>query len=88
MRKLWIGAGTLALACAASVAWMRNAPTAQAQVNVEGCSCTRPSVLASGAERLSVYHCVCPGMQCVITATAATASAPPNLQQSCTEVRR
>ncbi|MCS6945010.1 MAG: hypothetical protein RMK97_06310 [Sutterellaceae bacterium] len=87
MKTLLIALAAAAVALAASALIPRAMPPVQAQMNADGCTCSRPTLLGSGAERLSVYHCVCPGMMCVVTATAA-ASMPPSIQQNCTDVRR
>ena len=55
----------------------------RAQVNAEGCSCSRPTTIGSGREQLAVYYCACPAVQCVLTATTAGSAAPPNLVQNC-----
>ncbi len=83
MRKILVAgacAGVVVLGAALAL-WPKS--QAGAQVNVDGCTCSRPTAL-SGAGRadLQVWHCVCPGMQCVITAAPA-ANAAPNLEQSC-----
>lgn len=83
MKKLLFALGAGALALAAVALFPRSAPQAQAQINADGCTCSRPTALGTGAERLAVYHCVCPGIQCVVTATAATAAMPPNVAQHC-----
>lgn len=86
MKALWIGIGAAALV-AAAIAWVPNAaPPAQAQVNAEGCSCSRPTALGQGSERLTVYYCTCPAIQCVVTATAATSTMPPNVAQNCAAI--
>lgn len=55
-----------------------------AQVSAaEGCTCSKPTSLVSGREGVTVWHCVCPGIQCVITATQGGASMPPNVAQHC-----
>lgn len=65
--------------------WPRSDTNAQVspQVNAEGCSCSRPTTIGSGREQLSLYYCACPGVQCVLTATAAGGAAPPNIVQNC-----
>lgn len=76
-RLLSIGAAIAAFAAAAWLAWPHQAVKAQAGaqagalVNASGCSCSPPTSLPDrNNPQLSVYHCVCPGMQCVITAAA------------------
>jgi len=73
-----LGAGGLLL-------WPRSKVNAQVtpQLNADGCTCSRPTTLASGRELLSIYYCACPGMQCVVTATTAGSAVPPNVVQSC-----
>jgi hypothetical protein len=73
----------LALGVAGLLLWPRSEPSAQPQVNGEGCTCSRPSVVGSGREQLSLYYCTCPGMQCMVTATASSSSVPPHVVQSC-----
>jgi hypothetical protein len=69
--------------------WPRSDSSAQPgvkvtpQVNAEGCSCSRPTTVGSGREQLALYYCACPGVQCVLTATAAGSAAPPNVVQNC-----
>lgn len=82
MRTLWIGTIAAALALAAALLWPKSEVVAQ--VNADGCTCSRPTALAApGRAEAAVYYCVCPGMQCVITATAPTATQPANVAQSC-----
>lgn len=69
------------IAAAALLLWPRS--DTSAQVNAEGCTCSRATQVGSGREQLSLYYCACPAMQCVVTATAAGSSAPPNVVQSC-----
>jgi hypothetical protein len=78
-------AGCVTVGAAALALWPRSEPKAEvnAEVNAEGCSCSRPTLLGSGKDQLSVYYCACPGVQCVLTATAAATSVPPHLAQSC-----
>ncbi|HXF45123.1 MAG TPA: hypothetical protein VNK91_03290 [Burkholderiaceae bacterium] len=83
MNKLWIAACASAVALTAGALFAPSAPVAQAQINADGCTCSRPTALGTGADRLAVYHCVCPGIQCVVTATAATGAMPPNVAQHC-----
>jgi len=66
----------------AQVSAQANAPQAAA-FNAEGCSCSRPTQVGAGREQLSIYYCACPAMQCMVTATAAGTSVPPNVVQSC-----
>jgi hypothetical protein len=73
----------LAIGVAGLLLWPRSEPSAQPQVNAEGCTCSRPTVAGSGREQLSLYYCACPGMQCMVTATTGSSSMPPNVVQSC-----
>lgn len=87
MKRLMVGlviAG-LTVGAAGLVLWPRSKASAQitTQVNAEGCSCSRPTVVGSGRDQLSIYYCACPGMQCTVTATAAGGGVPPNVVQSC-----
>jgi len=88
----------VAVAAAGLLLWPRSNTNAQVNprlsaqpgspINADGCSCSRPTTLGSGREQLSIYYCACPGMQCVLTATASSSAAPPNLAQDCrTEFR-
>jgi hypothetical protein len=82
MKTLWIGTITVALGLAAALLWPKS--EAGAQINAEGCTCSRPSMLTvPGRPDAAVFYCVCPGMQCVITTTAPTAAQPSNVAQSC-----
>ena len=79
----WVSAG-LVLGATGLLLWPRSKVSAQVtQLIAEGCTCSRPTALASGREQLSIYYCSCPGMQCMVTATAAGSAVPPNLVQSC-----
>ena len=74
------------IAAAGLLLWPRSDTNAQInaqQFNAEGCSCSRPTTVGSGREQLSLYYCACPGVQCVLTSTAAGGSAPPNIAQNC-----
>ena len=77
------------VAAAGLLLWPRSntnaqvSPALSSQFNADGCTCSRPTTLGSGREQLSVYYCACPGVQCVLTATASSSAAPPNLAQSC-----
>jgi len=87
MKRLIVGlmiAG-VAVAAAGLLLWPRSKASAQAtpQINAEGCSCSRPTVVGAGREQLSLYYCACPGMQCMVATTAAGSAMPPNLVQSC-----
>jgi hypothetical protein len=87
MQRIWLGSAIVALAVGGVglFFWPRSPLNAQVstQLNAEGCTCSRPTLLGSAREQLSVYYCACPGAQCVITATAAGTSVPPNLAQTC-----
>jgi hypothetical protein len=82
MRKVLIGSvvGVAAVAATAFLLWP-HAP--QAQINADGCTCSRATQLGAGREALAIYHCVCPGTQCVITATQAGTGVPPQVEQTC-----
>jgi hypothetical protein len=82
MKTLWIGTIVAALALAGALLWPKSEVVAQ--INADGCTCSRPTSLAvPGRADAAVFYCVCPGMQCVITATAPTATQPANVAQSC-----
>jgi len=84
MRSLWIVGAVAACAAAAILAWPKSAVVAQVPFSAEGCTCSRPTLLTGpGRVEAAVYHCVCPGAQCVITMTQATATMPANVAQSC-----
>jgi hypothetical protein len=73
-----------AVALAGFLLWPKSAVVAQVQVNADGCTCSRPTMLVGpGRSEAAVFHCVCPGTQCVITATQPTATQPANVAQSC-----
>lgn len=81
-RAMVIALGAVLVAAASTLLlWPRS--KANAQINADGCSCSRPVLAGTGREQLSVYYCVCPAMQCVVTATSAGATVPPNVVQSC-----
>jgi hypothetical protein len=83
---LTVGAGAMLVAAGLAL-WPKQQAQAQASalVNAEGCSCSRPTALGMGVRgEAFVFHCVCPGTQCVITvASAGTASGSPHVAQSC-----
>jgi hypothetical protein len=87
MKRMIVGtliAGLVA-GTAALLLWPHAKVNAQIgpSLNAEGCSCSRPTNLGAGREQLSIYYCACPGMQCMVTATAAGTAAPPNVVQNC-----
>lgn len=85
MKSSSIGAGVAALVLLSALLWWsRSSAVAQMSVDAQGCTCSRPAALAApGRAEAAVFYCVCPGMQCVITATAPTATQPANVAQSC-----
>lgn len=85
MNSLWIGAGAAALFLLAGLLWRSGSTViAQVPVDAQGCTCSRPaSLVGPGRAEAALFYCVCPGMQCVISATAPTATQPGNLAQSC-----
>jgi hypothetical protein len=87
MKRIVVGCviAGLALGAAGLLLWPRSKANAQGttQINAEGCTCSRPTALASGRDQLAIYYCSCPSMQCVVTATVSGTAAPPNLVQSC-----
>jgi hypothetical protein len=89
MTMVALALGSVAVAAALAL-WPKAPAGAQVApqigaINVEGCTCSRPSTLALGTRgEVFVYHCVCPGAQCVIAAApAAAAGVAPQLAQSC-----
>jgi hypothetical protein len=87
MKRVMVGlviAG-FALGAAGLLLWPRSKVSAQItpQLSAEGCSCSRPTVIGTGREQLSLYYCACPGMQCTVVATAAGSALPPNITQVC-----
>ncbi|HEU0201072.1 MAG TPA: hypothetical protein VFR86_11620 [Burkholderiaceae bacterium] len=84
---LWPQTGLLAQGKAddpRDAAIARSLDKAQApQLNTEGCSCSKPTVLAGARESVSVWHCVCPGITCVITAGQGGSGQVPNVAQHC-----
>jgi hypothetical protein len=78
---LFVAAAAVGGAAAGLLLWPKD--DAGAQVTAEGCKCSSPAQVGTGREQLTVVHCVCPGTQCVITATAAGTVVPPNVVQSC-----
>ena len=82
MAGVAVTAGALLVLPHSKVNAQVSAPQA-APFNAEGCSCSRPTQVGSGREQLSIYYCACPAMQCMVTATAAGTSVPPNVEQSC-----
>jgi hypothetical protein len=84
-RSVWIGAAAgAAVAVGAALALLAVAPSkAQVSINADGCTCSRPTVNGMGRDQITTYHCVCPGTQCVITATQSTPTMPPNVVQTC-----
>jgi hypothetical protein len=91
MKRIMVGSmiAGLALGAAALLLWPHAKVNAQVGpvLNAEGCTCSRPTTLGSGRDQLSNYYCTCPAMQCVITATAAGATVPPNVVQNCRDSR-
>ena len=86
-RRMLVGSvvAGIVLGAATFLFWPHARVSAQPapQLNVEGCTCSRATNVGAGREQLSVYYCACPGMQCMVTATAAGSSAPPNVVQNC-----
>jgi hypothetical protein len=78
---LIVAAAAVGGAAAGLLLWPK--ADAGAQISADGCTCSRPAQIGAGREQLTVVHCVCPGTQCVITATAAGTAVPPNVVQSC-----
>lgn len=75
---------------AALLLWPKAPAGAQAgppvgALQADGCTCSRPSTLALGGRgEVFVYHCVCPGTQCVIAAApASSGGVAAQLAQSC-----
>lgn len=85
MKSLSIGAGVAALFLLSGLLWWsRSTVIAQVPVDAQGCTCSRPaSLVGPGRAEAAVFYCVCPGMQCVISTTAPTATRPANVAQSC-----
>jgi len=87
MKRVIVGCvvAGFALGAAGLFPWPRSKASAQvsAQLHAEGCTCSRPTALASGRDQLAIYYCSCPSMQCVVTATVAGGAAPPNVVQNC-----
>lgn len=87
MKRMLVGSmlGALALGTAALLLWPHTKVSAQAGpiLNADACTCSRPTTVGAGRDQLSIYYCACPGMQCVVTATAAGTAAPPNVVQNC-----
>jgi hypothetical protein len=90
MKRMVVGSmiAGLALGTAALLLWPHAKVSAQVgPLNAEGCACSRPTTLGSGRDQLSIYYCSCPAMQCVVTSTAAGATAPPYVVQNCRDSR-
>ena len=91
MKPMLVGSmvAALALGTAALLLWPHAKVNAQVGpvLNADGCACSRPTTMGSGRDQLSTYYCTCPALHCVITATAAGATAPPNVVQNCRDSR-
>jgi hypothetical protein len=87
MKRVIVGSviAAIAVGVAGLALWPRSVVNAQvpSSLNAEGCTCSRPTVLGAGRDQLSIYYCACPGMQCMVTATAAGGSGPANVVQNC-----
>lgn len=82
MKTLWIGTIAAALVLAGALLWPKSEVVAQ--VNAEGCTCSRPTTLVGpGRAEAAVFYCVCPGMQCVTTVTQPSSTQSPNVAQNC-----
>lgn len=82
MRSLWIATLAVGVAVAAALLWPKS--EAGAQINAEGCTCSRPTAITGpGRAEAAVFYCVCPGTQCVVTVTQPGAAQPPNVAQTC-----
>lgn len=87
MKRVIVGwvVAAVAVGAAGLLLWPRSKVNAQvpSSLNADGCTCSRPTVLGTGRDQLFVYYCACPGMQCMVTATAAGSGVPPNVVQNC-----